>query len=162
MLQNIKTTSLLALLLFTPVYGRSPEVVRTDWNSLQRQLGRQKKIKHVRVQLRSGEAIKTDVNEIRDDGLVIKRQRLIPKDQVASLRLSGRRGNGRLYGTLIGLGAGAGVGGAIAAGTSDINEGVFVIVRPLMVVAITGVGAVTGYFIGNAMDRQAPEFIVVQ
>jgi hypothetical protein len=161
MLKKIKNASLCALLLFAPLNGREPDVIRTDWNGLQRQLGRQKQIKHVRVHLRSGDSFNTDVHEIRDEGLIVNKQRLIPKDQVRSLRLNGKRGKGRLIGTLVGAGAGGATAAGIASQTSDITEGAFVIIRPVAAIAAVGLGALVGYLIGNAMDGPAPEFVLV-
>jgi hypothetical protein len=154
------------------VLGREREVVRCDWTTLDQQI----KARHLgggkaRIRLAGGAEIQAKVLGVAGAGLRVHENRatrqwktaggeaVVPKEQAASLRFEGRKGKGRLIGTLAGAGAGAGIGAAIVTGT-DVDEGWFFIIIPVAAVAIAIIGGVAGYFTGRAFDTPNPEFIL--
>jgi hypothetical protein len=173
----IKSTALLCalLLLFPaiPCAAAPRESVRTNWAGLQKEVASRNLIhKNVRVVLTGGGEVKTTLQGITEAGLQVDRSRrtrqwtdasglaFIPKDRVAAIRLGGRVGKARLIGALGGLGAGAAIGAAIAT-NADAFEGILVVLVPVGAACVAIIGGVTGYFIGRAIDRPGPEFVVV-
>jgi hypothetical protein len=96
----------------------------------------------VNIRLTSGEQIKTSLIDVTAQALTIRPTRgqsSISKERIASIRFRGNTGHHGLTGDLIGLGAD--VGAAIAA-NSDINEGAFVVILPVIAALIAIGGAV--------------------
>jgi hypothetical protein len=155
---------LLAVLLAAgPVQARESETIRPNWTGFQDQVAaRNLKGRSVYIRLTSGEQIKTSLIDVTAQALTVRPTRgqsSIPKDRIASIRFKGNTGHHGLTGGLIGLGAGAGVGAAIAA-NSDINEGAFVVILPVIAALIAIGGGVAGYFIGRSTREPLPEFIL--
>lgn len=148
------------------------EVIKADWGHFEQQVSARKLTgRSVRVRLSGGGEVKTNLLQVTDAGLVVRATRAtqrwrsgenaqIPKDQVASVRFEGRMGHHGLIGALIGFGAGAGIGAAVAA-NSDLTEGPAVIILPVAGAAIAITGWVSGYYIGRSTGRLAPEFVLV-
>lgn len=150
------------------------EVVRTDWNGFQNQFSTRSLNGHsARITLAGGQLIKTNVLRVTDSAVVVHANRAtrqwdsgksdaaIPKGQVTSVQFGGRTGNKRIIGLLAGFGGGAAIGAAIAA-SSDVSEGIGIILIPMAAGAIAITGGVVGYFIGKAADRPGPEFVLSQ
>ncbi|MEO8658251.1 MAG: hypothetical protein ABI693_07260 [Bryobacteraceae bacterium] len=173
----IKSTALLcALLLLSPAIpcAAAPrESVRMNWAGLQKEITSRNLVhKSVHVVLTGGGEVKTTLEGITETGVLVNRSRrtrqwtdasgkvLIPKDRVAAIRLGGHVGKARLIGALGGLGAGAAIGAAIAT-SADGFEGILVVLIPVSAACIGIIGGVAGYFIGRAIDRPGPEFVVV-
>lgn len=166
--------ALIVSVLLTVPQGWAGErdVVRTGWAGLQQRLGGRQNGVRVRVGVTGGERFAATLREVREDGLAVDRSRataqwrrpdgqtLIPKQSVATLTVAGKRGKGRLYGTLIGLGAGAAAGAGIALGSREVTEGAYVIVRPVLAAVLAGLGALIGYFVGGIGDRVETEYVL--
>jgi hypothetical protein len=161
----------LALLLAHPAWGAGREVIHTDWPDFAKQIAdRHLAGRSARVRLAEGREVKARDLEAGAAGLSVAATRAtrrwktaggraeIPRDQVVSVRFDGRMGHGGLIGGLAGMGAGAGIGAAIAS-SAEVYEGAAVILVPVAAVALAGIGAVSGYFVGRAVSRRAPEFV---
>ena len=173
----IKSTALLCAFLLlspsTPCAAAPRESVRTNWAGLQKEITSRNLVrKSVRVVLTGGGEVKTTLEGITEAGVLVDRSRrsrqwndasgkaLIPRDRVAAIRFGGRVGKARLIGALGGLGAGATIGAAIASNAGAF-EGILVVLVPVSAACIGIIGGVSGYFIGRAIDRPGPEFVVV-
>jgi hypothetical protein len=118
--------------------------------------------------------VKTTLLEVNEGGLLVRLTRsarqwktgedkaLIPKDQVGSVRFSGRVGSHGLIGGLVGLGAGAGIGAAIAMNSECIEGTACLIVLPVVGTAVAAAGGVAGYLIGRRTGQLAPEFVLTR
>jgi hypothetical protein len=162
------TTKAIALLTAALLLAAEPsaaaerEVISTDWTGFQKQvIARKFKDRSVLVGLTSGEEVKTTLEGLTDSGLVTKAKREIPKDQIRFVRISGKTGKGGLIGGMAGLGAGAAIGAAIAT-SSDVTEGVGVILIPIGAASIAAIGGIAGYLIGRSSNRPAPEFVITR
>jgi len=166
------TMTLAAILLAGPLAAAEREILQTDWNHFQQRVaGLKLEGRSVRVRLRGGGELKTNLLRVEDTGLAVRLTRAarqwksgedtarIPKEQVAAVRFGGRMGHRGLIGALAGLGAGAGIGAAVAT-SIECYEGACVAVVPAAGAAIAGIGTVAGYFIGRATGRPAPEFVL--
>jgi len=173
----IKPIALLCALVLlspaTPCAAAPRESVRTNWAGVQKEIASRNLVhKGVRVVLAGGGEVKTTLVGITEAGVLVDRSRrtrqwadasgkaLIPRDRVAALRFGGRVGKARLIGALGGLGGGAAIGAAIAT-NADTFEGILVVLVPVAAACVAVIGGVTGYFIGRAIDRPGPEFVVV-
>ena len=171
-MRQTTAVALLAVVLTAPVGAAEREVIKGDWRAFQEQVtARGLKGRAVRISVSGGREIKTDLLDVAETGLEVRATRAtrqwqsaggqasIPKEQVNAVRFSGRTGNRRLLGTLVGAGAGAGIAAAVATG-HDITEGYGVVLIPVGCVAIAVLGAVAGYYVGRSMDRAGPEFVL--
>jgi hypothetical protein len=159
------------LLVESAASGR--EVVRADWGVFRKQVEARRLMgRSVRIVLTSGERVGTTILSIDDTALEVRSTRAtkswntgnerarIPRDQVRSVRFSGRMGSkGRLIGALAGLGGGAAIGSATAYRVSG-PSGPEQVLAPAVGVAIAAIGFVAGYFIGRTADKLAPEFVI--
>jgi hypothetical protein len=165
---------LMAIVLAEPVLAAEPDVLKTSWNGFQEQVSaRRLKGRPVQIVLSGGKRIKTSLVEVTDTDLLVRSTRAtkqwkvvndqarIPKEQVSSVRFAGRTGKGKLIGGVAGFGAGAGIAAAATANTG-ITEGSFVILLPVIGVAIAASGALAGYFIGRSLDQPGPEFVLTR
>ena len=156
-----------------PAWAGGHEVVRTDWNGFQREvLARRLAGRTVRITTVAGTEVKTKLKSVAGGGLVVQSTRAttpwasgqkeanIPRDQVRSVRFSGRTGHRGWLGAAVGLGAGAAIAAAVVNGISCDEIGCLVLAAPA--VAIPVVGAVGGYLIGRATAPHAPEFVLTQ
>ena len=163
---------LLAACLSLPASAAEREVIQCDWKGLRQEMtARNLAGRKVRIRLAGGAEIKTRLLAVEDGGAVTRLDRstrawkstsdraIIPAGEVKSVRFEGHTGKGRLIGSLVGLGAGAGIAAAIATGT-DCYEGGCLIVLPAVGVAAAIGAAIAGYYIGRSMDRPGPEFVL--
>lgn len=147
------------------------EVIRTDWGGFQQAVATRKLAdRSVQITLVSGGEFKTRLRSVSDSGLAVratretkqwaagKKDANIPRDQIRSLRFSGRVGHRGLIGAGVGLGAGVATAVAITKSISCDEIGCLVLVAPAVAIPVTG--AVAGYFIGRATAPQLPEFIL--
>jgi hypothetical protein len=168
------TMALAAILLAEPIVAAEREVIQADWARFQQRVsGLKLEGRSVRVSLRGGGLVKTNLLRVKDDGMVVRLTRAvkqwksgeevaqIPKEQVAGVRFGGRIGHRGLIGALGGFGAGVGIGVAVATSV-DCYEGACIAVLPAAGAALAGAGALAGYFIGRATGRPAPEFVLTE
>ncbi len=166
--------ALAATLLAQPLLAAGREVIKTDWNGFRQQVSSRKLHgRSAQIRLSGGRGIKTTLLDVTDAALVVRATRAtsqwrsadgkarIPRDQAASVRFRGRSGKRGIMGGLIGLGAGAGIGAAIATG-HDITEGSLVVILPVVAAGVAIGFGVAGYFIGRSMDHPAPEFVLTR
>ena len=166
-------TALVAVLVAPAAPAAEREVIRTDWADFGKQAADRKLLgRSAHVRLQDGRAVKTAITGFNENSLVVRASRStalwktvdgkaeIPRGQVAAVRFSGKVKRHGLIGALAGLGAGAGVAAATVAQTG-ITEGPFVIILPIAGVAMAGIGALAGYYIGRAAGTPAPEFVIV-
>jgi hypothetical protein len=160
-------------LVTVPAPAASREVIETNWTGFEREVPARKLTgRTVRVTLLAGAAFTTRLLSVSDSGLVVratreskqwasgKNEASIPKDQIRSLRFSGRVGHRGLIGAAVGLGAGAATAAAIANDISCDEVGCLVLLAPVIAIPVTG--AVVGYFIGRATAQPLPEFVLTQ
>jgi hypothetical protein len=153
-------TSALALLLAGPASAAEPEILRTSWTGFRQEVAaRTLNGRSVQVTLAGGKVTNTKLREVTDTGLVVGDHTTIARDQVTSVRFRGRRGKGRLIGTLVGLGAGAGIAAAVTTGRG-VTEGPVAILIPAAGAATVVLGGLTGYLIGRSLDRTSLEFVL--
>lgn len=113
------------LLVESAALGR--EVVRADWGAFRKQVETRRLMgRSARIVFTGGDRVGTTILSIDDTALEVRSTRStkswntgnerarIPRDQVRSVRFSGRMGSkGRLIGGLAGLGGGAAIGVAV-------------------------------------------------
>jgi hypothetical protein len=166
--------ALAAILAAEPLSAARREVIRSDWDGFLRYVSALKlNGRNARIRFLNGGEVKSNLVEATNAFLVVRANRAtkqwssgqdlarIPREQIASLRFSGRVGNHGRMGLLAGLGAGAGVAAAVTT-KIDCYEGACIIVLPVAGVAMMAIGGVTGYFIGRSTGRPAPEFVLTQ
>jgi len=153
-------TLALVLCLVAPLIAAEREVIKTDWTRFW-QVAQERKLlgRSAHVRLRDGREVKGKVQQITDAGITLGSRPEVPKAEVASVRFDGKLGHRGLWGTLIGAGGGAAIGGAIVA-SSDISEGPFVIILPASIGLLALIGGLVGYWIGHASAPHAPEFVL--
>jgi hypothetical protein len=166
--------ALAAILAAEPLSAARHEVIKSDWDGFLRYVSALKlNGRSVRIRFLNGGEVKSSLVEATNAFLVVGANRAtkqwssgqdmarIPREQVASLRFSGRVGNHGRLGLIAGLGAGAGVAAAL---TTKVGcyEGPCVIVLPVAGVTVTAIGGVAGYFVGRSTGRPAPEFVLTQ
>jgi ABC-type dipeptide/oligopeptide/nickel transport system permease subunit len=161
-----------ALLLPGSAAASQREVIRSSWNGFQQQVTERKlKGGNLRVTLAGGAVVKTKLIRIEETGLIVKPVKAtrqwaaaageakIPREQIKTVRFHGRSGHGRLIGVLGGLGAGAGIAAGATSGV-DTSEGVVGMVVGIAIFGAALGGLIAGYYIGRAMDKPAPEFVM--
>jgi hypothetical protein len=172
MVQRRIAGAALAAVLVLPermLAGDAP-LVKTDWAGFQAQVARRKLAgRDARIALVSGGEIKANVIRVEDDGIVVpitkatkqwaagKETAKVPRDGVANVRFSGTVGKAGLIGGLAGLGLGALVAGAGAAGMGNGNCEGSVCGVALAAIPVNGV---TGWLIGRGFKSPAPWFFI--
>jgi hypothetical protein len=164
---------LIVALVTGPARAAAREVIRTDWSGFQQAVGaRMLTERTVRITPATGADFKTKLISVSSQGLVVRATRAttpwasgkneanIPKDQIRSVRFSGRVGHRGLIGAAVGLGAGAATAAVIANDISCDEVGCLVLLAPIIAIPLTG--AVAGYFIGRATAQPLPEFVLTQ
>lgn len=144
------------------------EVIRADWSRFQQQASTRKFLqRNVLVTLSGGGEVKATLLRIDERGLVVKTtkalkqwasgpgQATIPREQVRTVRFSGRIGHRGLISGLIGLGAGVAIPVGIGA-SRDYEE----VPSGLAALILGPVCGVAGYLLGHAVDNPAPEFVI--
>ena len=150
----------LVLCLGAPLIAAEREVIRTDWSRFQQMVSDRKLLgRSAHVRLKDGREVKVKVQQITDSGITVGSPPEVPRTEIASVRFDGKLGRRGLWGTLIGAGGGAAIGGAIVA-SSDISEGPFVIILPASIGLLALIGGLVGYWIGHASAPHAPEFVL--
>jgi small nuclear ribonucleoprotein (snRNP)-like protein len=163
--------ALIVLLVPGSARAAAREVIRTDWDGFQQAVAVRKLVdRTVRITLMDGSEFKTRLRSVSGSGLVVRATREtrkwasgneaanIPRDQIRSVRFSGRVGHRGLIGAGVGLSAGVATAVAITNNISCDEIGCLVLLAPAIAIPVTG--AVTGYFIGRATAPQLPEFIL--
>jgi len=168
-----QTASVLAGMLLFESAASAREVVRADWGNFRKQVESRKLLdRSARIVLIGGERVSSTILAIDESALEVRSTRAtkswntgnerarIPREQVRSVRFSGRMGSrGRLIGALAGGGGGAAVGLAVGYGISG-PSGPEQVMAPAVGVAIGVIGFLAGYFIGRSADEPAPEFVI--
>jgi hypothetical protein len=172
-MKQYSAIALIVLLVPGPAWAAAREVIRTDWSGFQQAVAARKLTdRTVRITLVAGSEFKTHLHSVSDSGLVVRATREtkqwasgekaanIPKDQIRSVRFSGRVGHRGLIGAAVGLGAGVATAVAIVNDISCDEAGCLILLAPAIAIPVTG--AVAGYFIGRATAPHLPEFVLTQ
>ena len=146
--------------------AREPQKLRLKWEELNPQIAG-KKVEfvlpdgtHAQGEVGAVEAagIRMKITKTSNRKVQPKGNQLVPRQSVAFLRFTERRGWGRLIGTVAGIGAAAAI---VGAQDIDIYEGPLVILVPAVaVVGAAGCG-VAGYYTGRAIDKRITEITIV-
>lgn len=123
----------------------------------------------VRMVLPDGTHVQGKVLRANSEGLEIrirstsnpqvhpKGEATIPRESLSVVDVRSPRSKGKLIGTLVPIGVGAGI---LAAGVGDGGDEVYVY---LVAGGTTmGFGGVAGFFIGRAVDRRFQRFVIAQ
>jgi hypothetical protein len=164
-----------AVSICEPAVAARREIVKTDWNGFERRVSEQKlEGRKVRIQLAGGSEIKARLIRTSGNGVILhvnratsqwktsKKEALLPRDQIRSVRFEGHLGHRGLFIGLASFGTAIGVGTALAASQDafELSEGPLVIATPAAIVlGAIGIG-VAGFFIGRATGPLAPEFVI--
>jgi hypothetical protein len=162
--------ALVVLLVAEAMPAAEPVAVRTDWKGFREQVAqRNLKNRRVWIYVNPGGEIKATFLGVAESGLVVRSNRAtkqwssgkeeatVPQNVIGTVRFGGKAGRRGLIGGLVGLGVGAAITGATAAsmGGGECEGGAcgaVAIVIPLF--------AVAGYFIGHALDKPVPVFVL--
>lgn len=152
------------------------EVIPVSWSEFEQQVSaRRLEGRKVRI-VHAGGEIRAKLVAVTEGDLVLaanratrpwssaKHEARIPRDQIRSVRFLGPAGHRGLLAGLLGGGAAAGIGAAVAASQDvfAITEGPVIIAAPLGIVAgAIGVGFAC-YFLARAASPPGPEFVIQQ
>ncbi|MBL0156410.1 MAG: hypothetical protein IPP47_04830 [Bryobacterales bacterium] len=156
-------------LIVQPVCAAPQPEQAVSWAELRSAITSQKLAdRMVKIRLASGEEIKSRLQRVDDDAVVVvstrktdklwkstNQEARIPRAEVAGVEFQGRRGKNGLIGGLAGLGAGVGLA-ALALANSEA-EGVMALAGVLLI----PIGAIGGYLIGGATNEPLPHFRIV-
>jgi hypothetical protein len=138
--------------------AREPEVIKTDWTGFQ-QRATHFRGRTIRVSDTGGAETKSILKSVEANGISVESKgstKLIPRESVSRVRVTGRTGKGGLIGALAGLGAGAAIAGGVAASDNNACEAgtclYGIIAVPITVVA--------GWLIGRSLGPPAPTFVI--
>lgn len=160
---------LVCCLVVQPVCAAQQPDQAVSWAQLRSEITSQKLVdRTLKIRLASGEEIKSRLQRVDDDAVVVvstrktdklwkstNKEARIPRAEVKALEFQGRRGKNGLIGGLAGLGAGVGLA-AIALANSEA-EGVMAIAGVILI----PIGAIGGYLIGEATNQPLPHFRIV-
>ena len=170
MIRRVLAASIALLIVTELVAAREGMVVKTNWSGFRGQVTQRKlENRSVWISLPSGDEIKCRLTRVGENGIVVRSNRAtkhwtsgkgeatVPRDAISSVRFGGKVGKGGLIGGLVGLGAGAAVTGAVAAGMGGgacegPSCGAVMVLIPL--------AAVGGWLVGRATAKSAPVFVI--
>ncbi len=148
-----------------PAWSRDARQVRMKWGELGSRLPPGK----ISLMLPDGTHVEGKAVAVQRDGLLLhvtktsnravqpKGDHLIPQGSISVLRVTEHRARGRLLGLI----AGAGIAGGIAAASyPDLYEGTVLIVVPAVTAAGVIGAAIGGYYAGKALDTQITEIMI--
>ncbi len=160
------TVATLAILVLR-LTAADRRVIETDWTGVRQSLaGTASQGKAFRVVLLDGREFQAVLARVEDDGLVVRSnpatsqwaisaaEARIPRSDVVAVQQKGKRGHGRLIGTLVGV---AIMAAAVAAPGKQIDS---LADKPVPRGQAAAVGALfipLGYLVGSAVDKPYPE-----
>jgi hypothetical protein len=152
-LRNTLGKALVRLAVVTVLAGilrAAPAPMNLKWNELAGAILN----RNVIMDLKDGSSVKAVVSSVQPSGLAVqvssnshrvykKGEAMIPREQIASLRLLTMRKRGRIIGTSLGIGVGLVAGSMVGIAGSNYGAVGVMVGTP-----------VAGYFIGRKKDRQ--------
>jgi hypothetical protein len=154
------------LLCAAPIEAREPVRIQSRWADL----GGRVVDRKVSLTTRDGVALEGRVIAVEADALQMdvsktsnrtthpKGRQAVSRQAISALRITERRGYGRVIGAVGAVGA---AGGIVAASSPNVHEGVGIVLVPL----VAGLGAlgagVAGYFIGRKIDTRVTEIVII-
>ncbi len=103
---NMRTRTLLLMAILAPwLTAADQEVIETDWTGLRQRLASSaSQGRAFRVVLLDGREFRANLVRVEDDALVVRSpgEARIPRAELAAIQQKGKRGRGRLVGTLVG------------------------------------------------------------